>query len=383
MRTGALFSASVDYSPRDFRFGISQTGASRNFRQLGSLQSLMQIKRVTTANVGISIKNSIGLGLALVEQVPYDNPKTQIATLSGSLRITNKLNASATLSKTRSQDSFGVSNDDTAAFINFLYTFDERHSASADAQRNGGRSTGALNISRQLAAGDSWGYRAFVDSEREIRLNGLLQNRFGNFSLQANRSATKENSYALEASGAIAVAGWTAAPARKIDSSFAMVVMPGFPGVKVYSNAQAETYTDSRGVAVVAGLTPYAENNIRIDPRELPLDTKISRSSSKIVPAAKAGVRVDLGVKRSQAATFRVVFEDGQAAPAGAAIYRLDRDEMLPVGYDGLVYMEDLATRNTFELRWKGQRCTLTIDYQSGNDPLPDLGDVLCKGVKR
>ena len=58
--------------------------------------------------------------------------------------------------------------------------------------------------------------------------------------------------------------------ARTVQESFAMVEVPGAPGVDIYSNNQHVATTNRSGVGLVPNLLPYQRNTLRIDDRGLP-----------------------------------------------------------------------------------------------------------------
>jgi hypothetical protein len=48
------------------------------------------------------------------------------------------------------------------------------------------------------------------------------------------------------------------------------------------------------------------------------------------------------------------------------------------VALDGLVYLEGVATATTGHAHWADVECTFPIDRAPSDDPIPDLGRILC-----
>ncbi|MEK5773154.1 fimbria/pilus outer membrane usher protein, partial [Acinetobacter variabilis] len=64
--------------------------------------------------------------------------------------------------------------------------------------------------------------------------------------------------------GGIAMVGNGLLPSRYIDSSFAVVRVPGFSDVRVYAENQQVARTNSKGDALIPRLRPYERNQISI-----------------------------------------------------------------------------------------------------------------------
>jgi outer membrane usher protein FimD/PapC len=123
----------------------------------------------------------------------------------------------------------------------------------------------------------------------------------------------------LEIEGAVATLGDGVFFANRIDDAFA-VVETGTPGLLVLRENRTVARTDSAGRALVPGLRSFESNRIAIDPRDAPVNAEIATAERVVVPAERAGVRVDMGVRRD-AGSAVVVFATAAGAPvaAGAA----------------------------------------------------------------
>jgi outer membrane usher protein len=169
---------------------------------------------------------------------------------------------------------------------------------------------------------------------------------------------------------------------RDITDSFGVVRVADFPEVRVLHDNQVIARTDSQGYAVLPRLRAYDRNPIAIDSRDLPFDASLGALRLHAAPYYRSGVFVEFPVRRIRAATLRVVLEDGSDLPSGALARIEGRSEQSPVALRGQAYLEGLERDNRLVFTWRGQRCTIDVSYPPGDDPLPDLGTYVCKGVK-
>jgi outer membrane usher protein len=128
---------------------------------------------------------------------------------------------------------------------------------------------------------------------------------------------------------------------------------------------------------LVRNLRAYEENRISVDPRQLPLDTKIDSDKMTISPRYRSGVIVKFPVSRERSGTFKLVLADGKPVPAGAEV--ILKGNRFPVALDGLVYVTGLDHGMTSEAEWNGGHCAFRIDAPVGDDPLPDMGTIVCR----
>jgi outer membrane usher protein len=88
-------------------------------------------------------------------------------------------------------------------------------------------------------------------------------------------------------------------------------------------------------------------------------------------------------IKRSSSATLTILWEDGEPIPSGASVTVQGQPDDTFVGTGGEVYLVDLADKNVLHVKWQNSSCVLDVPYVQDDDPLPDLGRFVCKGVPR
>lgn len=170
---------------------------------------------------------------------------------------------------------------------------------------------------------------------------------------------------------------------RRIDDSFAVVEVPGYPGVRVYSANQLVARTDRGGAALIPRLLPYQKNSVRIEQADLPMDAQIDSVQIDAVPYFRSGMRLPFPVRRSRGALLTIVLDSGEPLPAGAIVRVAGESEEFPAGLRGEVYVTGLGAANRLRASWRGQSCEMEVAFPSTADPLPHLGIHACKGVAR
>ena len=188
----------------------------------------------------------------------------------------------------------------------------------------------------------------------------------------------------LGAQGGLVLIDGHAFASRKVQDSFALVEVPGYPDVGVGFQSSILTRTDASGNALVPRLLPYRPNSIRLDPNELPISAEIDTIEMIVVPPARSGVKVSFPVRSGRAALIKILLEDGAPAPAAAEIELVGDKKEFFVARRGEAFVTGLQAKNTLRLKWNGQSCTLNVELpESKSDDIARVGPLVCAGVTR
>jgi outer membrane usher protein len=131
-------------------------------------------------------------------------------------------------------------------------------------------------------------------------------------------------------------------------------------------------------------LMAYQDNSVRVDPNELPMSAELDSIEQIAVPPWRSAVKVVFPVRSGRGALLRIVFDDGDVAPAGA-IARIKGDSQeFYVARRGEAFVTGLQTTNRVMLDWKRQQCEFEVTLPAETpDEVPRLGPLLCTGVTR
>jgi outer membrane usher protein len=143
-------------------------------------------------------------------------------------------------------------------------------------------------------------------------------------------------------------------------------------------------HTDKDGYALLSRLMPYQNNNISLNPSDLPINAEIDNIEIIAVPPARSAVRITFPVRSGRGALIRILLADGEPAPAGAEVEIVgDKGEFF-VARRGESFVTGLKDRNQLRLKWKGSSCTFDVELPPGSlDEIARVGPVTCAGVKR
>ena len=223
-----------------------------------------------------------------------------------------------------------------------------------------------------------WRLSASDNSNQWLLGGGTLNTNYGQVTADANLS---KNTTALRL-GAIGSIGWLQGmpfATRAIDhGSFAVVKVGDLKDVPVYRSNQIAATTNSSGLALVPNLLSYQNNQITIDPVELPIDAVIKGDKEMAVPYARSGMFVEFPVRRSRNALVELLQPGGTPVPIGAHVIASPSGKAFFVAKRGQVYLTDLSNDNRIAVQWKDGRCELAIPLAANGPSEPFIGPLTC-----
>ena len=153
-------------------------------------------------------------------------------------------------------------------------------------------------------------------------------------------------------------------------------------GVGIGNNYQ--TKTDSNGKAIITNLTPYQNNQIRLNPSDLPISAEVNSIETYVVPAIKTASKATFPVRTGQGAVIHLLFDDNQDAPPGAVVNILNETEDFYVGRNGKVFVTGLQLENQLVLDYNGKKCQFSVKLkEKSDDEIQRISGIVCKGVPR
>ena len=169
-----------------------------------------------------------------------------------------------------------------------------------------------------------------------------------------------------------------------VSDSFALVEVAGYGNVGVGLGSNVQSYTDAHGVALIPRLSPYQNNQVRLNPAELPINAEIDSIEQSVVPAWRSAVKVKFPVRSGRGALLKIILNDGEVAPAGAIVNIEGDSEEFYVARRGEAFITGLQTKNRIRLKWNDQQCSFDVVLPpEAPDEFPRVGPLTCKGVAR
>jgi len=369
---GAQFTFGLEHSSPHFGFGFNVQMATEDFRQLGLLDDELAPKRRSQAWVSLPLQRVGSLSLSYVDRDDRDEARFQSVSASYqvSLGAVGQLSLYAT--RIKSED------DDTLLGFNWTKLLGGSTTSSASGNFSRDSDQLLLSIQRSLPVGRGIGYRARVGMLDQERLDAgfSAQNDYGTLHVDAGH-ANGETGIRASAAGGFAFLGGSAHFSREMRESFAVVQVGSFEGVRVYADNQHVATTDANGRALLPRLRAYEENPVRIEILDLPFDARINFAEHRAVPYFRSGIVLDFAVSRSRNAVFRLQQGDGSLVPAGSLI-STPGGESFPVGYYGAAFVTGIDNGVQLNARWNGTVCSFELTLPDNDDPMPDLGTVIC-----
>jgi len=373
---GSLVGAGVERRADRFSFVASRTYASADYNQVASyISPTLQFRIRDIAQIGFLVAHATTFNLAFARQTNYT--ATPLQTTSLGVNWDFGRHCIVNLAATRTNQA-GIAA--SSFFLTFSYTLG--HRASVLLSGNGGSGPGSPD--NELSAtyvqsapiGMGTGYRVGASSHGNYDADWRDQTAGGDVEFEAarNQGVAGVSGYF---SGAFTLLDGTVRAARQVNDSFAVIDVAGIPDVPVMLENQVIAHTDRDGRALIHNLLPYQNNRISIEPTDLPLDTTIAARTMVVAPRFRTGVVARFPVEHVAGGTFRLVTPDGKPVPAGAQV-RFKGNEF-PVSYDGMTYVTGFDHGLAGEAHWENSRCRFRLDPPPPNDPLPNMGTVICR----
>jgi outer membrane usher protein len=163
--------------------------------------------------------------------------------------------------------------------------------------------------------------------------------------------------------GVVAYAGGVAFTPTMGDT-LAIVEAKDAAGARIASGSGLRV--DPWGHAIVSSLSPFASNQIEIDPKGLPINVELKSTQQSVAPTAGAVVRLKFDTENAgRAAILGIRKADGQPVPFGAEVLNAQGQSIGTVAQSGRIIARGLKTdTSTLLVNWgegAGDHCS--VDY--------------------
>ena len=272
----------------------------------------------------------------------------------------------------RSDSSGGHPN--TTIGVSLSVAFGTRGTAFAQIDNDNRRIESQLN----LPDDKGWGYRLVASQGQNSQQQAQLDYRGRAIDLSGavERFAGQTDERFL-ASGSFILSGSSVLPARRLDSSFAIVnVGDGEKGVRVYQENRLVGATNDSGIAVVTNLRPYEANRISVSPNDLRLESVIANDNLIVVPRYLSGVKANFHVTNGLAGTLIVTLPNGQPLEPGTTV--TIGTSIFYTGFDGEVFVDDIKAGAVLVAKRTAGTCSVILPAVSKGVELPRIGPLTC-----
>lgn len=177
--------------------------------------------------------------------------------------------------------------------------------------------------------------------------------------------------------------GVTFAP--ELGDTLGIVQAPDAQGARINGSHSAQVAKS--GYAVVPHLTPYRQNVVELDPKDLSVDVELKTASKNVAPRAGSVVKLQFETVSGQALLITALREDGSPLPFGADVFDEDGASVGIVGQGGKAFVRVSRAQGQLTVQWSSQAnasCRLRYDSgkQPGGDRLRHLDAGHCQGAE-
>ena len=360
-RTGAQLSAGAQRIGRTFSLGTSALLATRDYRDVASMNGSGVLRRQLSAFTGLNTRRFGSFGFAYVD-LRQDSPVLPNPTdvqLAGNSRVVTA-NYSIQIHRASVYSSwfhrFGPSagNGNNGLQVGMTFSFGRYRTASASAGSDGSWQAQVQQAAPQV--GD-WGYQLYTSGGDSTHMfaQGQYKSQVGLFTAGVDRDNAL-TSLRMESQSAISFVDKAVFASNEIYDSFAVVDTRPVTNVHVYQENRNVGTTGKTGRVLVPDMRAFDLNNISIEPTDIPGDATLGTDKRELRPQDRSGVIVKFPIRFSHSALLRLVDEAGVVVPQGSAATLRATGTVAPVGYDGEAYVEDLSPHNQ-----------LFVEYPDGN----------------
>jgi outer membrane usher protein len=351
--------------------------ATRDYRELGMADDQTPTRRQLAANLTQQFGfSTLGIGFARIER--YDAPSVTTVSFNFTQRFESGASINAGISKVLGQA------DGTSFGLTLQVPLERQRFATASYSSHGGVNDVYATASQFSGEQSDLGWRVLggrLNREAHAEAGVDYSGRYGR--VYSDLSATpSQNSLRLGASGGMAMAARRLFFTRRLDESFAVAELKGYPGVGVGLGSNMTTVTDDSGIAFIPYLSPYQNNQVRLNAQDLPISAELDSIEQIVVPSWRSAVKVDFPVRSGRAALVKIHQEDGEPVPAGATVTVQGGGQEIFVGRRGEAFITGLQPQNQLQVRWRGGNCAFPLTLPAANDEVLRLGPVTCRRAR-
>ncbi len=138
--------------------------------------------------------------------------------------------------------------------------------------------------------------------------------------------------------------------------------------------------TDKNGHLLVPWSSAYYRGKYEIDPLNLPANVRSPNVEQRIAVRRGSGYLLEFPLSRVIAASIVLVDARQQELPLGSAVVHEQSGTQTVVGWDGLVYLENLQQQNDLRVTLAdGKTCHVQFSADLKQDQVPLIGPLVCQ----
>jgi outer membrane usher protein len=283
----------------------------------------------------------------------------------------------------------------TELFLGVIVFLDKDYSVAFNYRGDKNINSQSVQFAKSQPIGEGLGF--ILSGDRVSDMNGqnlrfksdvqynapaaVLRSEFGRSHDQVGNNV---NDYRLAVAGGIGYVGGHVAFGRPITGSFGIVTVGELAGVGVSVNGQPVGNTNAQGTVFVPTLTPYFDNDVSIAPETVPIDYSIAANLKTISPSSHSGALLEFGVKKIQAFSGKLKYEQGGAVKPvefrEISISGEGKKHVFETGRGGEFYLENVKPGSYLgNVEIDGRPCLIDLKILASTEMFVELGDLQCQ----
>lgn len=317
------------------------------------------------------------VGAAWIDVRSFDDEKTRLLNLSWSKNLWG--NSSFYLAASHDPDASGWS---VALSLQVPFGTQDNVALSVENTPDAG-STQRVNYSHAMPSegGFSWNMAYAHQSRDDDYQQATLGWRNNKVELQGGAYGQRD-SYTQwgEMTGSLVMMDNAVFAANRINDAFVVVSTDGHRDVTVNYENQPMGVTDDKGYLLIGGVSSYYPASYSINTLNLPADTALKQTERRIALKRHSGYLLDFPMEQQRVASVILHDEAGRPLPVSSQVYRALQTPV-PVGYDGIAYLENLSDVNALTVTTpEGRLCKTTLTLGKTRDHrLNTYGPLVCR----
>lgn len=384
-QSGHQYGMGYQWNSSLFNVGLATLRRSEDFADVASIEEATLPRRMDSAFVGVNW-GVAQIGASYVRQDVFAQPSTRYASLTWSRQLPH--NGYLSLSVSRDLDN----RDADTAFLYWSMPLDRRTSLAASARHSRSADNLSIEANRQVDSdlgGLGWRVQTTVGDRPSAQgqIAGLGRHGAWNAGLLHQRgdgTTPDSTSGFASANGSVLLMEKHLFAMRRVEDAFALVSTDGVADVPILQENRLIGFTDQDGLLLVNRLNAWQNNRLAIDPLQAPADVRLGRTEMYAVPSSRSGMLARFPMRKVLSIQASVVDVDGQPIAAGSSVWLRDADpETTPaltvVGYDGLLYLQELPPGAGLKIRQNGGYCDVALPELTQPAGFVELDGVVCR----
>ena len=368
----------VDHQDLSNGFNARFVHASRNYRELGFGPTELPYKAEQAINYRHTFDDKASFGWSMARLVAHDQTVSRVMTSSYSMRVSER--ETLILSGTR------VSGNQAGhtVGISLVLPLDRQRVTTASLSKTRLGWEGYAATTEPIGYESGLGWRVLAGHRvSEDHAEAGVYHQSGHGFLGADLAASGQTqTVRLNAQGAAVYIEGNVFASRRLQESFALVHVPGYPNVGVGFQGESITRTNQDGFAMLPRLAAYQTNTIRLNANDLPMSAELDNIEATAVPAWRSGVTVKFPVRSGRGALVKMVMTSGKPVPAGAVVELAGDGKEFFVARRGEVFLTGLQQKNTVILKWEAHACKVDFVLPPASDEeIMRIGPLICEEV--